>query len=179
MVPPLPWEGARVNHCYGNVRAMIQQQGGEMCYGWALADFGPHRLSRRSQNPPPLFRRWVNHVVWRDTAGQLWEVTPGKFVINHTQSKFIATEFIPHPEATFETVAGGLVGQHCRYMPVRPEGVLVADYLNQAQRSSSRRDLMRWLKQALAALADAGFQPREWKVEAFGDRVGSIWLIAE
>src|SRR5262245_23284387 len=68
----LPWDGARSGKCYNNVQEMIHHHGGDFCYGWALTDFGPHRASG-ARMPPPLYRRWLNHVVWQDAGRRLWE----------------------------------------------------------------------------------------------------------
>jgi hypothetical protein len=155
---------------------MVRRHGGEICYGWALADFGPHRLSQ-AHEPPPLYRRSVNHVVWRNPQGELFEVTPGKFIIDQTKAQFIATDFLPYPRTTTDVVSQYWFGQRSRYVALRQEGERVAELLNYAQ-TTSREDLPHCLKRALDALRDAGFQPHDWKVEAFGDRIGSIWLIA-
>jgi hypothetical protein len=176
-VPPLPWAGAKVGYCYHNVREMVRRHGGEICYGWAVADCGPHRLSQ-IQEPPPLYRRYVNHVVWRNPQGELFEVTPGKYIIDHTKAKFIATDFLPCARTTTEVVSQYWFGQRCRYVALRSEGEKVAELLNRAQ-ASPRDELPHYLQQALEALREAGFQPHDWKVEAFGERIGSIWLIAQ
>ncbi len=176
-VPPLPFDGARVGHCYHNVREMVRTRGGEACYGWALADYGPHRLSP-SDEPRPLYRRCVNHVVWKDPQDRLFEVTPGKFILNHDQAKFVATDFLAYSRTTTEVISQYWFGQRCRYVSLRPEGETVTKILNHAQ-GVSREDLPRYMKQALEAIRGAGFRPRDWKVEAFGNRVASIWLIAE
>src|SRR3954464_13521359 len=98
---PLPWDDARVGKCYNNVNEMVKRRGGEMAYGWALTDFGPHRCNGLG-DPPPLYRRWLNHVVWRDTSGQLWEVTPNAVIDNHKECHFAPTIFLPDEDATFE-----------------------------------------------------------------------------
>jgi hypothetical protein len=175
---PHPWDGAKVGKCYLNVKEMIRRHGGQYCYGWALTDFGPHRCNGH-RDPPPLYRRWLNHVVWRDGAGHLWEVTPNAVIDDHTQSAFAATEFILDPEATFDIVSDEQwLTRHCRYVSVRPEGGPVGELLTLAQNAigDARHQ---YLTEALAALKSAGFKPREWKVELIGERTGSIWLIAE
>jgi hypothetical protein len=173
-----PWDGARVGKCWNNVQEMVRRHGGQACYGWALTDFGPHRASG-SRQPPPLYRRWLNHVVWGDANGQLWEVSPNAVIGDPSQAQFRDTEFEPDLEATFEIISDDeWFTRPSRYIAERPEGALVADLLNRAQ-LSPRAQLNYCLGQALHALKDAGFQPREWKVESIGDRTGSIWLIAE
>ena len=172
-----PWGEARAGKCYTNVQDMIRQMGGQMCYGWALTDFGPHR-SCGSQNPPPLYRRWLNHVVWRDPSGQFWEVTPNSVIGSPTELQFRDTEFVPDARAVFEIRPDGeWFTRHTQYVAVRPEGAHVTELLTQAQHSidaAARHDLLR-----AAALQFAGFRPREWKIETIGQRTGSIWLIAE
>src|SRR5262245_25996834 len=173
-----PWPGAKVGKCYLNVKEMIRLYGGELVYGWALTDFGPHRITK--SNETPLYRRWLNHVVWRDPPGKLWEVTPNAVVDNHALQRFANTDFLPDPEATFEIVSDETwFPRPCRYIPTRSEGVLVAELLTKAQRAIGDEARNVWLGRALSALQLAGFRPREWKVETIGERTGSIWLIAE
>jgi len=177
-VPPYPWQEATVGKCYDNVQAMIKRGGGQCCYGWALADFGPHRCSGQS-TPPPLYRRWLNHVVWREPEGNLWEVSPNAVIDNHDAIQFLATEFLPDHDATFELISESeWYTRPTRYVSLRPEGTLVSELLNRAQHTTGnvRNHL---LGEALAALKIAGFRPREWKVETIGQRTGSIWLIAD
>jgi hypothetical protein len=177
-VPPYPWQGAIVGKCYENVQEMIKRSGGECYYGWALTDFGPHRCNGQF-DPPPLYRRWLNHVVWRDPAGMLWEVSPNAIIDNHDKTQFVTTEFLPDHQATFEFVSESeWYTRPTRYVCLRPEGALVCELLNRAQHATGkeRTDL---LAQALGALQLAGFRPREWKVETIGERTGSIWLIAD
>jgi len=178
-VPPLPSDEWRVGKCYNNVMAAIARHGGEAVYGWALTDFGPHRISG-SKTPAPLYRRWLNHVVWRDLQGKLWELSPNAVIDDHSTKQFLPTEFIPDAMATFEILSDEeWFTRPSRYLPVRPEGIAVSDYLTKAQLADSDPERNTWLGEALKALAVAGFQPREWKVEMVGRRTGSIWLIAE
>ena len=175
---PLPWEGATNGKCYRNVQSMIARHGGEAVYGWALTDFGPHHGFGGSE--PPLYRRWLNHVVWRDPQGPLWEVTPHMALDEPGKLEFLATEFLIDPEATFKVISDDdWDTQPTRYVPVRPEGVLVADLLTQAQHAKGDQARNYWLRESLCAIQAAGFRPREWKVETIGERTGSIWLIAE
>src|SRR5205085_3422999 len=74
VVPPFRWEGGRVGKCYNNIQEIVRRHGGGPVYGWALADFGPFRTN--GSYPPPLYRRWLNHVVWRDRQRRMWEVSP-------------------------------------------------------------------------------------------------------
>src|SRR5262245_11077288 len=91
-VRPLAWDDALTGKCYRNVRAMIDRHGGEAVFGWALTDYGPHRAFGGSE--PPLYRRWLNHVVWRDPQGKLWEVTPNTVIGCQGERQFVATEFL-------------------------------------------------------------------------------------
>jgi hypothetical protein len=177
---PLPSDEARVGKCYNNVMAMVSRNGGEAVYGWALTDFGPHRVNG-STNPAPLYRRWLNHVVWRDSQGKLWEVSPNSVIDNdHSSPEFLPTEFIIDATTVFEIITEDeWFTQPSRYVPLRPEGIAVADYLTKAQLAPDTTERNRWLGESLQALAAAGFRPREWKVEMVGERTGSIWLIAE
>lgn len=177
-VPPLAWDGGRVGKCYNNVQAMIRQRGGRAMYGWALTDYGPHQRSEPAK--PPLYRRWLNHVVWYDPQGLLWEVTPCRSLEDDAPPQFLPTEFVPDPEATFEIVSEEVWhARPTRYIPTRAEGVAVAEHLTQAQHAPTDEVRQYWLRKALAALVPAGFQPREWKVELLEDRTGSIWLFAD
>ena len=148
-------------------------------YGWALTDFGPHRALGGAE-PPPLYRRWLNHVVWRDVQGMLWEVTPNAVIGGQNDLRFLATEILLDPDATFEFYSEQeWYTRPTRYIPLRQEGVLVTDLLTHAQHTTDVQARSYWLREALAALQTAGFQPREWKVETIRERTGSIWLIAE
>jgi hypothetical protein len=178
-VPPLESDEALVGKCYNNVQRMIRDRGGSACYGWALTDFGPHQAGGVKKEP--LYRRWINHVVWRDAAGLLWEVSPNTIIDSDTPQKlFMPTEFLPEPEATFEVISETeWLARATRYIPTRPEGFAVAELLAQAQHAMNDDIRTYWLRKALASLADAGFTPKEWRVETIGNRTGSIWLIAE
>lgn len=177
-LPPLVWPEAQVGKCYNNVQRMIRERGGEAIYGWALTDFGPHQAGGQSR--PPLYRRLINHVVWRDTNGLLWEVSPNVIVGETHERLFLPTEFLPEPEATFDVQSDETwFTRATRYIPTRPEGFAVAELLAQAQHATTDELRHYWLRKALAALVPAGFQPREWKVETIGNRTGSIWLIAD
>jgi len=178
-VAPLPSAEALVGKCYNNVSAAIKQYGGKAVYGWAVTDFGPHRLSG-SKKPAALYRRWLNHVVWRDPQGKVWEVSPNAVIDDHSEREFLPTEFIPDPLATFEIASDNeWFTRPSRYIPVRPEGITVTAHLTKAQHAGTVEERNCWLGEALKALAAAGFRPREWKVEMVGHRTGSIWLIAE
>ncbi len=74
VVPPFVWHGAKSGKCYHNVQRLTAQHGGSYSYDWTLSEVGPTVLSSPAR--PPLYSRWVNHVVWRDRQGQTWEATP-------------------------------------------------------------------------------------------------------
>jgi hypothetical protein len=176
---PLPTADARVGKCYNNVLAALRQKGGQALYGWALTDLGPHRANG-GQTPAPLYRRWLNHVVWRDPQGKVWEVSPNAVIDDHRHSQFLPTEFIPESNATFEIISEDeWYTRPSRYVPVRPEGIAVTQFLTKAQLAPTDQERNSWLSEALNALSAHGFTPREWKVEMIGRRTGSIWLIAE
>jgi hypothetical protein len=118
-------------------------------------------------------------VLWRDSLGQLHEVTPNAVIGDLEKTNFAETEFFPDAEATFDIVTEEIWNtRHCRYVAVRPAGTPVADRLTRAQHSTGD-ERTRYLQQALHAIKNAGFHPREWKIETVGERTGSIWLIAE
>jgi hypothetical protein len=180
IVPPRPWDEVRPGKCYNNVLEMIRRHGGEAVFGWALTDFGPHRPNGGSE--PPLYRRWLNHVVWRDPQGALWEVSPNSVIDSQgaRDHEFRATEFLVDASATFEIESEEeWRTRPSRYVAVRPEGDLVCSLLTQAQYAIGDEARTYWLREALAALVLAGLRPREWRVETIGERTGSIWLIAE
>src|SRR4051812_40605222 len=92
-VPPLAAGAARVGKCYSKGMAEISKRGGQAFYGGAVTDFGPDRLSRGTA-PAPRCRRWLNHVVWRDPQGKLWEVSPNAVIDDPSSPEFLPTEFI-------------------------------------------------------------------------------------
>ena len=179
LASPLATSESRLGKCYNNVQAMIARAGGEAAYGWALTDLGPHRASG-GNTPPPLYRRWLNHVIWRDPQGQLWEVTPNAVIDDPTQQEFRPTEFVLEASATFEIITETeWYTRPTRYLPTRPEGVTVTDCLTKAQHAKEDGERQHWLIEALKSIDSAGFRAREWKVEMIGKRMGSIWLIAD
>src|SRR5689334_20409027 len=99
-VPPAPWAGAKAGQCYDNVREMIRHHGGDYVFGWAVGEHGPLRVS--GAYPPPLYRRLVNHVVWQDRDGKLWEVSPNIIVESAEQTQFLKTEFLVDQTAAFK-----------------------------------------------------------------------------
>lgn len=178
IVPAITWEGAKAGRCYSNVKEMVRRYGGTFAFGWALGDSGPVRL--RNQDPPPLYRRWVNHVVWRDLLGRLWEVSPNVSVENTNEVCFASTEFLEDDAAAFKPKSdGSWFLTAVRYVALRPEGEEVAANLMQAQAASIYCDKVHWLEKAMLALLASGFCPTEWIMHSIGNHTGSIWLFAE
>src|SRR5262245_35641951 len=92
IIPAISWPGARAGQCYGNVKQIVDLFGGTFAFGWVLSKPGPYRI--RNESPPPLYRRCVNHVVWRDPSfGKLWEVSPSICVTRPNECHFVDIEF--------------------------------------------------------------------------------------
>lgn len=125
-VEPFPFDGARPQKCHANVKAAVEQLGGEFAFGWALGYSGPLLIGEAQQSP--LYSRWVNHVVWRDGAGVLWEVTPHFEARNRSRTSWRPTIFVLDEKAKFE----GLNPQLAQHTPLCPEGQLIAELLNRA-----------------------------------------------
>ena len=176
-VLPRPWANARLGKCLTNVREMVLREGGEAVYGWAL-EHGP--LRQQGWYPPPLYCRWLHHVVWRDPAGTLWEVSPHIRFESDEGICFLPTQFYEDSQATFEADSqDDWCSLPCKYLALRPEGEQVAANLNLGQAAKTDADRNHCIREALEGLRAAGFIPREWKVETVGQRTGTIWLIAE
>jgi hypothetical protein len=176
-VPPRPWADARPGKCLTNVQEMIRRHGGEAVCGWAI-EYGPLRF--QAWYPPPLYSRWLHHVVWRDPAGELWEVSPHLTLGDMQGLRFLPTQFLVDEAAKFDVQSEDDWNSHpCRYVALRPEGEEVAKRLNRAQAAVTDDARTHWIKEALIGLATAGFVPREWKVETIGQRTGTIWLFAD
>jgi hypothetical protein len=146
--------------------------GGDCIFGWALSyqgpqvDSGPHA---------PLFARWVNHVLWKDLYATAWEVTPRFNPANRRSIGWQPTAFIPEIGATFE----GRNPHQARYLPLRPEGIQVAELLNRAQMAESDEFRFHWLRLAMAAMSAQGFTPKGCRVETIGNRTSNIFFVAE
>jgi hypothetical protein len=177
VVEPFDGVDATAGECWLNVAKTREALGGDVVYGWALAEYGPHVASRRQI--APLYCRWVNHILWRDPSDRLWEVTPRRDMNDPAVVAWLRTYFVPDPEATFEFVADGIHwARPSWYVATRPEGQITAECLCRAERVS--RELQEhWLDRALASLEPAGFAPKKWIMENTGDRIKNIWLIAE
>lgn len=177
-VPPAPWAAGKAGHCHDNVLEMMQRHGGEAVYGWALAEFGP--LTDRGWRAPPLYRRWVNHVVWRDTLGRLWEVSPRATVENHEEAGFQDTEFLPHSSAMpGQKALQDWFRTGTRYVPVRQEGTEAAKHLTLAQAAGSHEEMVLAINNAVSAIGKAGFQPTKVVVQNIAGNTSSIWIYGD
>lgn len=176
-IDPFPWDGGMPQHCHDNVTHMVSQFGGKAVFGWALADVGP--LSLRGKRLP-LYARWINHVVWRDGRGKLWEVTPRFEVGDVSRIGWRATTFAADDQARF-VVNDNEESQTlpARFVALRAEGEAVAALLNRAEHAPCKADRTTLLRRALGEMASRGFRPRECRVETIGTRTNNIWLIAE
>ena len=172
-VPAFPEANGVPRKCHQNVAAVVNSLKGEFAFGWALSHIGPLLLS--GEQKPPLYSRWVNHVVWRDPAGRLWEVTPHYEPENQARTTWRPTTFVPDDEAVF----AGTSPRLAQYAAVRPEGEMVAHLLNLAQQSDGDQGRLHLLRMALAAIEPYGFRPKRCRVESIGSRTSSILLFAE
>ena len=126
---------------------------------------------------PPLYYRWVNHVVWRDRNGLLWEGTPIRDEIDRTTS-WLPTTFVADENAEFVIASE----EFCCplpavYVAARPEGEWTADCLCQLEQAGrSVQDL--WLDRALFSLRQAGFEPTSRRVKRVGDILRNVWIYA-
>jgi hypothetical protein len=174
---PFDCVDATAGECFANVAKAREALGGSIAYGWALAEYGPSVVKRRSIKP--LYCRWVNHILWRDQASRLWEVTPRRDRDDPTIVAWCRTYFVPDSEATFEGVEEGICwARPSWYVATRTEGLKTAECLCRAERV--RRKLQEhWLDRALESLRLGGFVPKKWIIENTGERIKNIWLIAE
>jgi hypothetical protein len=172
-VPAFPDANGVPRKCHQNVAAIVSSLKGEFAFGWALSHIGPLLLSGGPK--PPLYSRWVNHVMWRDPAGHLWEVTPQYEAENQARTTWCSTTFIPDRDAVFE----GISPRAAQYVAVRPEGEMVAQLLNLAQKADGDQGRLHLLRMALAAIEPHGFRPKRCRVESIGSRTSSIMLFAE
>jgi hypothetical protein len=177
VVQPFEWPGGVPSHCWNNVSKIVGQLGGSFAYGWALGYCGPSASSGRSI--APVYSRWVNHILWRDRNGQLWEVTPNRNLLDCEKFTWRSTYFLPDDKAQFEIASEETCCPNpAVYVALRPEGEWTADCLCQAERA--RRDAQDdWLNRALGSLQQAGFKPLDWKVERAGNMITNVWLLVE
>jgi hypothetical protein len=168
------WAGANPGKCWHNVSQLTAAFGGTFAYGWALGDAGP--LSSGRQKVVPLYRRWVNHILWRDENGQLWEVTPRVDELDHTIT-WEPTHFVLDDSAQFEIASEEICcPQPAVYVALRPGGEWTADCLCQAERAP-RETQDEWVKRALYAIRLAGREPIHWRLKRVGDKLRDIWIV--
>src|SRR5262245_23338125 len=174
-VPPFAWHGADAGKCWQNVRTLVASLGGKFSYGWALGSAGP--TVRATPQRMPLYYRWVNHVVWCDSNGQLWEVTPIRDEIDGNIS-WRPTDFVVDDQATFEFVSDEVCcPQPAIYVAVKPEGEWTADCLCHVERAA-REVQEDWLERALYSIRQAGLEPESWRVKRVGDILRDVWIFA-
>ena len=176
-VRPLPSDEAKVCRCLDNVERTIGLRGGSAVYGWAFADGGP--ISVEGQSVKELYRRWVNHVIWADHLGNLWEVTPMFDLIEPERIAWGQIEFLPDPTAAFQLSSDGILASHpSRYVALCQEGEEVTHTLNLATRETSADRRAAYLNDAVANLTSLGYRAPKWRADPRADRVG-IWLFVE
>jgi|SRR5262245_27855934 len=161
--------------CWHHVRDVVGTLGGSFVYGWALGSPGPMITS--TTFVVPLYSRWVNHVLWRDANGVLWEVTPFRNEING-QTSWTPTHFIPDSDAQFEITSDEVCcPQPAVYVAVRPEGKLAADLLCQAERAP--RDMQDyWIDQTIQSIQQTGLVVESWRLKRVGDKLRDILIVA-
>ena len=71
-IPVQPISGAEPLMCSENVQKRIRAMGGSAVFGWIVAHDTFNDVKQ-------------NHVVWEDSTGQLWDVTP---VFESVQGEF-------------------------------------------------------------------------------------------
>jgi len=175
VVEPILWDGVEGRTCWHHVKQIIAERGGSFVYGWALGTPGPLDQSRRFT--VPLYARWVNHVLWADSDGKLWEVTPIRDELTGEQI-WQPTHFILDPTAPFEIATEEMCCPRAAiYVAVRPEGHLVADCLCEAERASrDRQDY--WIMKAVEAVRTAGIVPISWRVKRVGEKLRDVLIVA-
>jgi hypothetical protein len=177
MVAAFEWPGAAPSNCWGNVKQIVAQFGGSFAYGWAFDFYGP--WTQTGRQIAPLYSRWVNHVVWRDSNGVLWEVTPHRNLFDPKDWTWASTCFLPDDEAQF-TIVSDEIGkpQPSLYIALQREGEWTADCLSLAERAP-RAMQDGWLARALYSLKVAGLVPTDSQVERDRDTITKISLIVE
>jgi hypothetical protein len=177
LVAPFEWPGAVPSNCWNNVTEIVAQLGGSFAFGWALSYTGP--CSSSGRKIAPLYSRWVNHVLWQDSNGLLWEITPHRTLSETEKFTWASTYFLPDEEARFKlATAETCEPQPSMYVALRPEGEWTADCLCHAERAP--REMQEcWLNRALSSLTQAGFVPVHCNVERAGDIITNVWLMVE
>jgi hypothetical protein len=177
-VPPLAWDGAKPGRCFSNVQEMIRRRGGAAVFGWSLSHCGPMQADRGT--PSPLFRCWVNHVVWRDTKDNLWEVSPNVGTNLPSVLAFSGTGFIHDPLATFVVQSDNeWHGRPARYEPIEPAGEEIADCFNRVLGAADNESREHSLSKAITALQQAGYSPRELRLESDGVQLVKIVCLVD
>ena len=175
VVEPFDECGSAGRTCWHHVRRVVETLGGEFAYGWALASVGPAVQS--GSQFLPLYSRWVNHVLWCDPNGSLWEVTPVRDEVT-SAATWMPTTFVPDNEAHFEIASDeNCCPRPSVYFALRPEGEWTADCLCQAERAS-REAQDYWVARALHAIRKAGLVPTNWRLKRAGDKLRDIWIMA-
>src|SRR5262245_56756119 len=178
LVPPSDWRGGQCRQCYANVQEAIRLFGGAPQYGWVVGHVGPFCSSGIAR---PVYCRWINHVVWRDVHGQLWEVTPSFELLQRESAQLVETIFVPDAAASFTILSDHEWRTNPRrFAPVGEDGREVAALLNSAQQATDVPTRNHYLNEALAALKAAGFQPKCWGVEKNEHgSVANMWLLVD
>jgi len=175
VVEPLPRPEAPPGKCWQNVRQLVRLHGGTAVQGWALGDAGP--VAPSNQLAAPLYSRWVNHILWCDLAGRLWEVTPYRNPLSGNVT-WEPTHFVIDDNAGFETATEAICcPQPAVYVAVRPEGQAVADFLCRAERAPLDEQ-EQWVQQALESIKRFGFTPISWRLTRVGDKLRDILIVA-
>jgi hypothetical protein len=174
-VEPFASPATVAGKCWHNANYIISRFGGSLAYGWALASTGPVPVSGCTL--PPLYSRWINHVVWRDKNERLWEVTPhpdlfGSGAIARA-AVFVADE-LARFDAASESACCTLPAV---YIATRPEGEWTADCLNAAERCPLELQNF-WLDRALYSVRQAGFKPTKWSIQRMEDKITDAWILA-
>jgi hypothetical protein len=175
VVEPFEGIGPSGRTCWHHVRHVIQSLGGTFAYGWALGTPGPLVPSNRLA--APLYARWVNHVLWLDPNGVLWEVTPVRDELD-CKLRWEPTHFIRDDEAQFEIAADEICcPRPAVYVAVRPDGERTADCLCEAERASPETQ-GHWINAALDSIQQAGLVPVSWRVKRVGDKLRDVLVVA-
>jgi hypothetical protein len=175
-VPHLVLEGAVIGKCWHNASRVVTERGGSLVYGWALSGIGP--LAMSGSVLLSLYSRWINHIVWADGDGKLWEVTPHSNAVGQ-DAVHNPTIFVRDDEARFIDASNERCSPRAAvYVAMRPEGEWTADCLCLAERvNGGEQDL--WLDRALHSIRQGGFVPATWRVERMHDKIADAWLFAK
>jgi len=173
---PFGWAGAAPGKCWHNVNQLTRSFGGKLVYGWALGKPGPCVMS--GVQFPPLYTRWVNHALWRDENGQLWEATPAFDEQNRT-IMWEPTHFVLDDNAQFEIATDEVCcPRPAVYVALQPQGEWTADCLCQAERA--QRDMQDcWIERAVYSLRVSGLQPISWRAKRVGEKLRDISIMVQ